>query len=117
MGKISTHVLDTTLGKPGAGVEVELYRVEATARILVKADITNSDGRCSAPLAEGDALVAGKYELVFGAGAYFAAQGVALPDPSFLDRVIIAFGIADPSQHYHVPLVLTPWSYATYRGS
>ena len=117
MGKISTHVLDTTLGRPGAGVEVELYRVEATARILVKADITNSDGRCTAPLAEGDALVAGKYELVFGAGAYFAAQGVALPDPPFLDRVVIAFGIADPAQNYHVPLVLTPWSYSTYRGS
>ena len=117
MGKISTHVLDTTLGRPGAGVEVELYRVEATARILVRADITNSDGRCTAPLAEGDALVAGKYELVFGAGAYFAAQGVALPDPPFLDRVVIAFGIADPAQNYHVPLVLTPWSYSTYRGS
>jgi 5-hydroxyisourate hydrolase len=117
MGKISTHVLDTTLGKPGAGVEVELYRVDATARILVKADITNSDGRCGTPLAEGDALVAGKYELVFGAGAYFAARGVALPDPPFLDRVMIAFGIADASQNYHVPLVLTPWSYSTYRGS
>ena len=117
MGKISTHVLDTTIGKPGAGVEVELYRVEATARILVKADITNSDGRCTAPLVEGDALVAGNYELVFGAGAYFAAQGVMLPDPPFLDRVMIAFGVADPGQNYHVPLVLTPWSYSTYRGS
>jgi 5-hydroxyisourate hydrolase len=109
MGKISTHVLDTTLGKPGAGVEVELYRVDATARIFVKADVTNSDGRCSTPLAEGDALVAGQYELVFGAGAYFAAQGVVLPDPPF--------GIADATVNYHVPLVLTPWSYSTYRGS
>ena len=117
MGKISTHVLDTTLGKPGAGVEVELYRVDATARILVKADRTNGDGRCSTPLAEADALVAGQYELVFGAGAYFAAQGVALPDPPFLDRVVIAFGIADATANYHVPLVLTPWSYSTYRGS
>jgi 5-hydroxyisourate hydrolase len=117
MGKISTHVLDTTQGKPGAGVTVELYRVDATARILVKADTTNTDGRCSVPLAEGDALVPGKYELVFGAGDYFAAQGVALPDPPFLDRVIIAFGIADATQNYHVPLVLTPWSYSTYRGS
>ena len=117
MGKISTHVLDTTQGKPGAGVQVELYRVDATARILVKEDTTNADGRCSMPLAEGDALVAGTYELVFGAGDYFTAQGVALPDPPFLDRVIIAFGIADASQNYHVPLVLTPWSYSTYRGS
>jgi 5-hydroxyisourate hydrolase len=117
MGKISTHVLDTTRGKPGAGVEVELYRVEATARILVTADTTNGDGRCGVPLLEGDALVAGKYELVFGVGAYFAAQGTVLPDPPFLDRVIIAFGIADASQNYHVPLVVTPWSYSTYRGS
>jgi 5-hydroxyisourate hydrolase len=117
MGKISTHVLDTTLGKPGAGVAVELYRVDATARIFVKGDVTNSDGRCSSPLAEGDTLVAGQYELVFGAGAYFAAQGVALPDPPFLDRIVIAFGIADPDVNYHVPLVLTPWSYSTYRGS
>lgn len=117
MGKISTHVLDTTQGKPGAGVQVALYRVDASARILVKADRTNADGRCSTPLAEGDALLAGKYELVFDAGAYFAAQGVALPDPPFLDRVVIAFGIADASGNYHVPLVLTPWSYSTYRGS
>jgi len=117
MGKISTHVLDTTQGKPGAGVQVELYRVDATARILVKEDTTNADGRCSMPLAEGDALVAGTYELVFGAGAYFHAQGIALPDPPFLDRVILAFGIADATQNYHVPLVLTPWSYSTYRGS
>jgi len=117
MGKISTHVLDTTLGKPGAGVAVELYRVDATARILVKADTTNRDGRCDTPLVEGDALVAGNYELVFGAGAYFKAQGVKLPEPPFLDRVIIAFGVADAAQNYHVPLVVTPWSYSTYRGS
>jgi len=117
MGKISTHVLDTTQGKPGAGVQVALYRVDASARILVKEDTTNADGRCSVPLLEGDALVAGQYELVFSAGAYFAAQGVALPDPPFLDRIIIAFGVADASQNYHVPLVLTPWSYSTYRGS
>lgn len=117
MGKISTHVLDTTQGKPGAGVQVALYRVDASARMLVKADRTDADGRCSTPLAEGDVLVAGKYELVFDAGAYFAAQGAALPDPPFLDQVVIAFGIADASQNYHVPLVLTPWSYSTYRGS
>jgi 5-hydroxyisourate hydrolase len=117
MGKISTHVLDTTLGKPGAGIKVELYRVDATARVLMKVDKTNGDGRCATPLAEGDALVAGNYELVFGAGAYFAAQGAVLPDPPFLDRVIIAFGVADATQNYHVPLVVTPWSYSTYRGS
>ena len=117
MGKISTHVLDTTQGLPGAGVKVALYRVDASARVLVKEDSTNADGRCSAPLAEGSTLVAGTYELVFAAGAYFAAQGMVLPDPPFLDQVILAFGVADASQNYHVPLVLTPWSYSTYRGS
>lgn len=117
MGKISTHVLDTTIGRPGAGVAVELYRVDATARVLVTSDITNGDGRCNTPLAEGDALMTGNYELVFGAGAYFAAQGAVLPNPPFLDRVIIAFGVADATQNYHVPLVVTPWSYSTYRGS
>ena len=117
MGKISTHVLDTSQGKPGAGVSVELFRIDGAERILVKADVTNADGRCAAPLAEGSALVAGKYELVFAAGDYFAAQGVASAEPRFLDRVTLAFGIADADQNYHVPLVLTPWSYSTYRGS
>ncbi len=117
MGKLSTHVLDTTQGKPGAGVSVALYRLDGDARVLLKTDLTNGDGRCAAPLLEGDALRAGCYELVFGAGDYFAAQGVAMPEPRFIDRVVIAFGIADPAQNYHVPLVVTPWSYSTYRGS
>ncbi|WLI89889.1 hydroxyisourate hydrolase [Massilia sp. R2A-15] len=117
MGKLSTHVLDTTQGKPGAGVRVELYRLDGGARALVKADTTNADGRCSTPLLEGDAMAAGKYELVFAAGDYFAAQGVALPEPRFVDQVTIAFGIAHADQNYHVPLVVTPWSYSTYRGS
>ena len=117
MGKLSTHVLDVTQGKPGAGVLVELYAVEATQRTLVYSTVTNADGRCDGPLLQGDALRAGQYELVFGAGDYFAAQGVTLPEPRFIDRVIIAFGIADPSQNYHVPLVVSPWSYSTYRGS
>lgn len=117
MGKLSTHVLDTAHGKPGAGVKVELYAVDGGRRTLVKEDATNSDGRCNTPLLEGDTLRAGQYELVFAAGDYFAAQGVALPSPRFIDRVTIAFGVADPSQNYHVPLVVTPWSYSTYRGS
>lgn len=117
MGKLSTHVLDVTQGKPGAGVLVELYAVEATQRTLLCSTLTNADGRCDGPLLQGDALRAGQYELVFGAGDYFAAQGVTLPEPRFVDRVIIAFGIADPSQNYHVPLVVSPWSYSTYRGS
>jgi 5-hydroxyisourate hydrolase len=120
MGKLSTHVLDTAHGRPGAGVRVELYAVDSGQRTLLKQDATNNDGRCNTPLLEGESLRAGQYELVFAAGDYFAAQGVALPqDPTlrFIDRVTIAFGVADPSQNYHVPLVVTPWSYSTYRGS
>jgi 5-hydroxyisourate hydrolase len=117
MGKLSTHVLDTTHGKPGAGVKLELYAVSGGARTLIKSDTTNQDGRCSAPLLEGEAMRAGQYELVFAAGDYFAAQGVALPEPRFIDRVTIAFGIAHADQNYHVPLVVSPWAYSTYRGS
>lgn len=117
MGKLSTHVLDTAHGRPGAGVKVELYAVDGGQRTLLKQDATNGDGRCNTPLLEGDTLRAGQYELVFAAGDYFAAQGVTLPSPRFIDRVTIAFGVADPSQNYHVPLVVTPWSYSTYRGS
>lgn len=117
MGKLSTHVLDTAHGRPAADVAIELYRVDGATRRLLLRTSTNADGRCAAPLLEGAALQAGCYELVFAAGDYFAALGVALPEPRFLDRVSIAFGVADTSQNYHVPLVLTPWSYATYRGS
>ena len=117
MGKLSTHVLDTTQGKPGAGVGIELYAVAGAGRTLLKTDTTNHDGRCSSPLLEGDSLLAGQYELVFAAGDYFAAQGVELPQPRFIDKVIIAFGIAKVDENYHVPLVVTPWSYSTYRGS
>ncbi|SDG65852.1 MULTISPECIES: hydroxyisourate hydrolase [unclassified Duganella] len=117
MGKLSTHVLDITQGKPGAGVKVALYAVGADGRALLKTDVTNADGRCSAPLLEGDALKQGKYELVFSAGDYFAAEGVALPEPRFIDEVTLAFGVAHADQNYHVPLVVSPWAYSTYRGS
>jgi 5-hydroxyisourate hydrolase len=117
MGKLSTHVLDTAHGKPGAGVRIDLYEVGAGGRTLLKSDATNQDGRCNAPLLEGESLRAGQYELVFHAGDYFAGQGVRVPEPRFVDRVTIAFGVADPAQNYHVPLVVTPWSYSTYRGS
>jgi 5-hydroxyisourate hydrolase len=117
MGKLSTHVLDTTLGKPGAGVAIELYAVNGAQRTLIKHATTNADGRCGEPLLEGEQMLPGQYELVFAAGDYFAAQGVHLPAPRFVDRVTIAFGIAHADQNYHVPLVVTPWSYATYRGS
>lgn len=117
MGKLSTHVLDTTAGKPGAGVLIALYLVEPHGNSLIKRVVTNGDGRCDAPLLEGEAMQAGQYVLVFNAGDYFAAQGMSLPQPRFLDQVTIAFGIADPTQNYHVPLVVSPWAYSTYRGS
>jgi 5-hydroxyisourate hydrolase len=117
MAKLSTHVLDIAQGKPAAGVKVALFSVTEQGKVLIKMEITNDEGRCSAPLLEGDAMKAGQYELVFNAGDYFAAQGIALPTPRFIDLVTLAFGIADAGQNYHVPLVVSPWSYSTYRGS
>lgn len=117
MGKLSTHVLDVTQGKPAAGVAVELYRIEAGTRTLLRRVVTNSDGRCDAPLLQDEDMQRGNYELVFAAGDYFAEHGFVQPQPRFIDRVTIAFGIADPAQNYHVPLVVSPWSYSTYRGS
>jgi 5-hydroxyisourate hydrolase len=117
MGKLSTHVLDITIGKPGAGVAVELYAVTATGKTLLKTAITNHDGRCDAPLLQGDELLVGQYELVFAAGDYFAARGVVVPEPRFVDKVTLAFGIANVHENYHVPLVVSPWAYSTYRGS
>ncbi|MFL9925730.1 hydroxyisourate hydrolase [Herbaspirillum lusitanum] len=117
MGKLSTHVLDITKGKPGVGVNVALYAVEEGGKKLLKKAVTNNDGRCDEPLLQGEEVRTGRYELVFGAGDYFAAQGVEVPTPRFVDEVVIAFGIADPAQNYHVPLVVSPWAYSTYRGS
>jgi 5-hydroxyisourate hydrolase len=117
MGKLSTHVLDITIGKPGAGVAVELYAVTATGKTLLKSAVTNHDGRCDAPLLQGDELLVGQYELVFAAGDYFAARGVVVPEPRFVDKVTLAFGIANVDENYHVPLVVSPWAYSTYRGS
>ena len=117
MGKLSTHVLDVMQGKPAAGVAIELYAVQGAQKTLLCSVVTNLDGRCDAPLLQDEALHVGQYELVFGVGDYFAGQGVTLPQPRFLDRVTVAFGIADTHQNYHVPLVTSPWSYSTYRGS
>lgn len=117
MGKLSTHVLDVTQGKPGAGVKLALFAVIAGVRILLKSDVTNQEGRCLVPLLEGDALKTGLYELVFEAGDYFASQGAALPEPRFIDRVTIGFGVAHADENYHIPLLVSPWSYSTYRGS
>lgn len=117
MGKLTTHVLDITQGKPAAGVAVELHAINGAEKALLRTMVTNRDGRCDAPLLQGNEMQPGKYELVFAAGDYFAAQGVSVPEPRFVDRVTIAFGIADAAQDYHVPLVVSPWAYSTYRGS
>lgn len=117
MAKLSTHVLDIAHGRPGAGVKVALFGVGPEGKVLLKMDVTNQDGRCAAPLLEGAAMKPGQYELVFNAGDYFAAQGLLLPSPRFIDLVTLAFGIAHADENYHVPLVVSPWSYSTYRGS
>ncbi|MFN8502727.1 hydroxyisourate hydrolase [Kouleothrix sp.] len=117
-GRLTTHVLDTAQGRPAAGVAIELWRLEADgARRLIASAITNADGRTDAPLLAGDGLVAGGYELLFDVGAYFAAQGLAPASPPFLGQVPLRFGIADAGAHYHVPLLVSPWAYSTYRGS
>ncbi len=118
MGRLTTHVLDTAHGRPAAGLRLCLYRIGSMGvRTLVVEAVTNADGRTDAPLMAGDAFRTGHYELVFQAGAYFADAGAALADPPFLDEVPIRFGIADAEGHYHVPLLVSPWSYSTYRGS
>jgi 5-hydroxyisourate hydrolase len=117
MTRLTTHVLDVSAGIPAAGMRIELHTTTGPiARVL--ADVrTNSDGRCAQPLLEGADFRAGGYTLVFHVSEYFKARGIELPDPPFLDRVVIEFGIADATSHYHVPLLVTPWSYSTYRGS
>lgn len=114
-GWLSTHVLDTRDGKPAPGIRVALHEVGASARALLTTAITNSDGRTDGPLISGGPLRIGSYELQFFVGEYFAGGTVA--DPPFLDMVPIRFSIAEPETHYHVPLLVTPWSYSTYRGS
>jgi 5-hydroxyisourate hydrolase len=118
-GRLTTHVLDTAQGRPAAGVAIAVWRLDAAGerQTLLKAVVTNADGRTDAPLLIGDELAAGVYELVFGVGDYFARLAVAMPSPPFLDQVPVRFGIADPAAHYHVPLLVAPWAYSTYRGS
>ncbi len=117
MGKLTTHVLDTMNGCPAAGMTVSLYRLDGEVAELVKSLTLNHDGRADAPLLEGSTLQAGRYRLVFEVGAYFKARGASLPEPPFLDRVPLDFGLADTASHYHVPLLASPWAYSTYRGS
>ena len=117
MGKLTTHVLDTAHGCPAAGMAVSLYRLEGAAAALLQAVTLNLDGRADRPLLEGAAFVPGRYRLVFGVAAYFRGLGLVLPDPPFLDEVPLDFGLATVGQHYHVPLLASPYAYSTYRGS
>ena len=117
MGRLTTHVLDTAQGLPGAGIRITLYRNLGERYALIKDALTNADGRCDEPLLEGAAFSVGRYRLVFAAGDYFASTGAALPDPPFVDEVVLDFGVADGTAHYHVPLLVSPWSWSTYRGS
>ncbi len=116
MGRLTTHVLDTALGRPGEGLGIELYLLDPE-RVRVASAVTNADGRCDAPLLADGAFETGRYELVFRAGDYFTAMGLDAAEPRFLDEVVIRFGISEPGQHYHVPLLLSPYGYTTYRGS
>ena len=112
-GLLTTHVLDTANGRPAAGLEIELFRIEGDDRRPLKSVRTNADGRTDEPLLNGDEFERGVYEIVFRVGGYFGEGG----DPPFLDLVPLRFGVSDPEAHYHVPLLASPWSYSTYRGS
>ena len=116
MGRLSTHVLDTTHGRPGAGMRFALYRVEGEVRTRLAEGETDADGRAAQPLLEGEAFRPGRYQLVYQVAAYFRGRGVALPEPPFLDEVTLSFGLGDAA-HYHVPLLVSPFGYTTYRGS
>ena len=121
MGRLTTHILDTGTGKPAAGVAISLFAISAAGRRRIADVKSNADGRVDGPIAEGDGFQAGEYELVFEMGPYFDSQfetlGLSLPDPKFLDTVVLRFGIAAADQHYHVPLLVSPYGYSTYRGS
>ena len=117
MGKLTTHVLDTAHGRPAAGIRLELFSTDGEQLTLLKAVICNADGRCDEPLLENAAMTSGKFVLRFHVAEYFRTSGVELPEPAFLDVVNLDFGISDEDQHYHVPLLVSPWSYSTYRGS
>jgi 5-hydroxyisourate hydrolase len=117
MAHLSTHVLDTARGLPAGGVKVLLHAVRGEDRALVATATTNADGRTDGPLLTGDTLQPGVYELAFHVGDYFRRTGTTLADPPFLDVVLVRIGIADAARSYHVPLLVSPYGYSTYRGS
>jgi len=117
MGYLTTHVLDTAQGHPGSGIRIELSRRNGQEWTVVNEAVTNDDGRVDSPLLDGDDFTQGNYQLVFYAADYFRNSGIELTEPAFLDDVVIRFGVAHADQHYHVPLLISPYSYSTYRGS
>lgn len=117
MGHLSTHVLDTANGCPAAGMNVTLQRLDADGPITLRRFALNADGRADGPLLDAATMAVGRYRLLFEVAAYFRARGTRLPEPAFLDVVPLDFGIADAAGHYHVPLLVSPWSYSSYRGS
>ena len=117
MARLSTHVLDVSRGVAAAGIAIELHRIDPSGRRPITQATTNADGRTDTPLLAGDRLEAGVYELTFHAAEYYRRVGVTLSDPPFLDAVVVRFGIADPTASYHVPLLLSPYGYSTYRGT
>lgn len=117
MGKLTTHVLDLTTGRPAAHLSLELFAVEERSLRSLRSVSTNADGRCDGPLLDGEELRRGRYLLRFDVAGYFRGQGHSLTDPPFLDQVDLPFGIADAGASHHVPLLVTPWSFSTYRGS
>ncbi len=116
-GYLTTHVLDTARGCPAEGIKISLYRLEGDARSLVAETVTNDDGRTNSPILPAERFAIGSYELVFHCGDYLRATGQAGADPLFLDAVPIRFGMSEAESHYHVPLLLSPYGYSTYRGS
>lgn len=117
MGRLTTHVLDLTAGRPAAGMRIELWRLEDGQFTMAASALTNGDGRLDEPLASGAPFVNGCYELRFFAGDYLRTAEARLSDPPFLDVVPVRFGVSDASAHYHVPLLLSAYGYSTYRGS
>ena len=116
MGQLTTHVLDTSAGLPAGGVRIDVHELTSAAPVLLASVSTGQDGRCGAPLITGAAFRAGRYALTFYVAEYFRARGVVLPVPAFLEDAVIRVGIAHPDEHYHVPLLVSPWSYSVYRG-
>jgi 5-hydroxyisourate hydrolase len=116
MGQLTTHVLDISAGLPAAGVRIEVHELTAASPTLLAAVSTGQDGRCAAPLIAGTGFRAGRYSVTYFVAEYFRARGVVLPVPAFIEDAVVRIGIAHPDQHYHVPLLVSPWSYSVYRG-